>query len=134
MTQDSGTLSETIEALRNSRIQRLLDGDIDAMVDGFYTTDARILPPDQPAIEGIEGVRAFWKAAPRQGLVHLELRSSRVEGSGELVYETGAFRRTLRPKHGHPFKDIGKYLVVYRRQPDGEYRAEAEMFNSPRGR
>lgn len=134
MTLDSKAAAAAIEALRNRRIERLLDGDMVGMVDGFYATDARLLPPDRPTIEGIEAIRVFWRAAPEEGLISLELRRARVEGSGELVYETGTFRRTLRPRHGHPFNDVGKYMVVYRRQADGEYRAEAEMFNSPRGR
>lgn len=134
MTDEQMSPVETIEILRNARLQRLLDRDIDAMIDGFYAPNVRLLPPDRPPLEGIEAVRAFWHQAPDRGLIDLELRSSGVEGAGDMLYETGAFRRTLRPRHGHPFKDLGKYLVVYRRQPDGQYRAEAEMFNSPRGR
>jgi ketosteroid isomerase-like protein len=127
-------LAETIAEARETRCQRLLDGEIDAMVDGFYAEDARLLPPDQPTLEGREALREFWKEAPRQGLMHLELKPREVAGSGDLAYERGEFARRLRPRHGHPFKDVGKYLVVYRRQPDGRYRAIVEIFNSPRGR
>lgn len=134
MKQDATALVDAIRSVRRERLERLLEGDIDGMVDGFYAPDIRLMPPDRPTLEGIEAVRTFWREAPNRGLINLELRSTRVEASGDLVYETGDFRRTLRPRHGHPFKDVGKYLVVYRLQPNGEYRAEAEMFNSPRGR
>jgi ketosteroid isomerase-like protein len=134
VTQDQDTLAQAIQELREARLARLLEGDIEGMVAGFYAPNVRLLPPDQPALEGRDAVLTFWREAPEQGLINLELRTSKVSGSGDLAYETGAFRRTLRPRHGHPFKDIGKYMVVYRRQADGSYLAEAEMFNSPRGR
>ena len=68
------------------------------------------------------------------GLIDLKFRCKHVSGSGDLAYERGDFSRTIRPKHGHPFNDVGKYLEIYRRQEDGSFRAEVEMFNSPRGR
>ena len=134
MPDDAATLIDAVEELRELRVRLLNEGRIDEMVDQFYASDARLLPPDQPVIEGREGVRAFWQAAPEQGLILLETKSTFVDGSGDVAYETGAFRRTLRPKHGHPFTDIGKYLVVFRRNGDGRFQAQVEMFNTPRGR
>ena len=134
MTVEDRALTEVIGKTRSMRLKRLLDDEIDAMVDGFYAADARLMPPDQPTLEGRDAILAFWKQAPASGLVSLELNSREVVGSGELAYERGDFARTLRPQHGHPFRDLGKYLVVYRRQKAGDYRAVVEMFNTPRGR
>lgn len=131
---DDRTLVHVLETLRTARIQRLMDNQLDAMVDGFYAEDARLMPPDQPTLEGREAVRAFWKDAPQAGLLDLKLTAREVDGSGNLAYERGEFARRLRPRHGHQFTDLGKYVVVFRRQPDGEYRAIVEIFNSPRGR
>jgi ketosteroid isomerase-like protein len=111
-----------------------MDKQLDAMVDGFYAEDARLMPPDQPTLKGREALRAFWKEAPEAGLIDLKLTAREVDGSGDLAYERGEFARRLRPRHGHQFTDLGKYLAVFRRQPDGEYRAIVEIFNSPRGR
>ena len=110
------------------------DGEIDRMVDGFYAVDARLMPPDRPTLEGREEIRAFWREVPEVGLIDLKLRCRHVANAGDLAYERGDFSRTIRPRHGHPFNDVGKYLVIYRRQADGGFLAEVEMFNSPRGR
>jgi ketosteroid isomerase-like protein len=38
----------------------------------------------------------------------------------------------LNPPEGEPIDDNGKYVVVYRRQPDGGYKVIADIFNSSR--
>jgi ketosteroid isomerase-like protein len=131
---EDARLEEIVAELSSARVQRLNDGDIDRMVDEFYHEDARLMPPDRPTVEGLEAIRTFWREVPDVGLIELELRCRHVAGSGELAYEGGDFTRTIRPRHGHPFNDVGKYLVIYRRGEDGRFRAEVEMFNSPRGR
>jgi ketosteroid isomerase-like protein len=131
---DDQALVRVLEELRVARLQRLMDKQFDAMVEGFYAEDARLMPPDQPTLEGREALRAFWENAPEAGLIDLRLTAREVDGSGDLAYERGEFARRLRPRHGHQFTDLGKYLVVFRRQADGGYRAIVEIFNSPRGR
>lgn len=133
MTDDQA-LASALEELRAARLQRLMDKQLDAMVDGFYAEEARLMPPDQPTLEGREAVRAFWKDAPQAGLIDLKLTAREVTGSGELAFERGEFARRLRPRHGHQFTDLGKYVVIFRRQAHGGYRAIVEIFNSPRGR
>ncbi len=133
MTDDQALVG-ALEELRAARLQRLMDRELDAMVDAFYAEDARLMPPDQPTLEGREAVRAFWKDAPQAGLIDLKLTAREVGGSGDLAFERGEFARRLRPRHGHQFTDLGKYVVIFRRQPDGGYRAIVEIFNSPRGR
>lgn len=133
MTDDQ-TLVQALDELRSARLQRLMDKQLNAMVDGFYAEEARLMPPDQPTLEGREAIRAFWRDAPQAGLLDLKLTAREVAGSGDLAYERGEFARRLRPRHGHQFTDLGKYLVVFRREADGRYRAIVEIFNSPRGR
>lgn len=133
MSEDA-ELADIVAQLRTGRVQLLNRGEIDAMVDGFYHADARLMPPDRPTVEGLEAIRAFWHEVPEVGLIDLKLRCKHVDGSGDLAYERGDFSRTIRPRHGHPFQDVGKYVVIYRRGSDGRFLAEVEMFNSPRGR
>lgn len=100
------------------------------MVTGFYATDAIILPSGATTIEGIDSIREFWRAAPDHGLVSLTIETETTEVSGDIGFEVGRFNRTLRPRHGAPFQENGKFLVVYRRQEEGVWRAIAEMFNT----
>lgn len=126
-------MSET-EIRRMSRVreERIGQREFDDMVADFYAEDATLLPSGSTSVHGRDDIAAFWRATPENGLVALTLDAGEIEVSGDLAYEIGQFTRTLRPRHGAPFQETGKYLVVYRRL-DGEddaWRAAAEIFNS----
>lgn len=131
MADEAEQAAEAIRELCRRRVERIRDKEFDAMVDEFYATDAILLPTRRPAVQGIEAIRAFWRETPETGMVSLSLEPTYLEAGDGLAYEVGNFDRTLRPRHGAPFQDRGKYLVVYRRV-GGRWRAVAEMFNNDR--
>ncbi len=112
------------------RARRIGRREFDAMVEDFYGEEALLMPSAAASVRGREDIRAFWRATPEQGLVSLSLETTHVEASGELAYEIGRFSRTLRPRHGAPFQETGKYVIIYRQGEAGRWRAVAEMFNS----
>ena len=114
-------------AERESRIRRL---EFDEMVAAFYADDATLMPSGAATVRGIDAIGEFWRETPEQGLVTLTLETQQVEVSGEMAFEIGGFNRTVRPRHGAPFQEHGKHLVIYRRMSDGVWKAVAEMFNS----
>lgn len=131
--KDAATRPEAEAAIRRlcrERSERIGRREFDEMVEAFYDPDAVLLPSGAATVHGLEGVRDFWRRTPDEGLVSLTLDTLRVEASGELAYEIGSFSRTLRRRHGAPFREHGKYLVVYRLRGGDGYRAIAEMFNS----
>jgi ketosteroid isomerase-like protein len=91
-----------------------------ALAAAFYDKDAVLLPPNSPALEGRESIRQML-----QGLMDSGLTSS----SGDLAYGRGRYTMNLEPAGGSPVTDVGKYVVVYRRQA-GAWRAVADIFNS----
>ena len=119
-----------IRRLSRERNERIGRRDFDGMVDGFYAEDAILLPSGAAAVEGVDEIRGFWRRTPDDGLVSLTLETRDVELSGDLACEIGVFARTVRRRHGAAFQEVGKYMVVYRRQADGAWRAVAEMFNT----
>lgn len=119
-----------IRRLSRERTERIGRREFDDMVDAFYAEGAQLLASEVAAVRGIDDIRDFWRRTPDEGLVSLTLEAKDVEVSGELAYEIGAFYRTVRPRHGAPFQEIGKYMVLYRLQDDGSWKAVAEMFNT----
>lgn len=119
-----------IRSISSRRAEQIGRREFDAMVDDFYDESAQLLASGVATVRGRDSIRRFWRDAPDAGLVALTLETREVQVSGELAYEVGAFFRTLRPHHGAPFQEIGKYMVVYRRGGDGTWRAVAEMFNT----
>ena len=128
MNQDSDP-AELIRRISRERAERIGRRAFEEMVDAFYAEDAQLLPSGAAALRGREEIRRFWHLTPAEGLVSLTLGSREIDASGDLAFEIGRFSRTVRPRHGAPFQEHGKYIVVYRRGADG-YRAIAEMYNS----
>ena len=119
-----------IRRLSRERTERIGRRHFDEMVDAFYSPDAKLLASGVATVRGADAIREFWRATPDEGLVSLTLEALDVEVSGNVAYEVGAFSRTLRPRHGAPFQENGKYVVIYRLTGSGEWRAVVEMFNS----
>ena len=97
----------------------------------YYAPDANLFPPGGPIVPGKEKIRAYWIAFFKQpGLVfsggptHIE-----VAKSGDMAYERGTFKLTVNDPAGKPVTSIGKYVVVWKKQPDGRWKAYADIFN-----
>jgi len=54
-----------------------------------------------------------------------------VSKSGELAYTVGTYSLTMSsPIDKKPVTDRGKYLTVFKKQPDGNWKVVADMANS----
>ena len=103
--------------------------DATALVEAFYAEDALVLPPDQPIVSGRAQVTEFWQQMFRMGLRGAALATLQVEASDDLVVEVGKYTLTLGPEGPGAVQSRGKYLVAYRRQADGGWKATADMFS-----
>ena len=98
----------------------------------YYSEDAIVLPPNAASAATREAVRNIWKdmlASP--GLV-INWKPSRVEfaKSGEIAWVSGTYELTMNDAGGKPVNDRGKYLEVWAKQSDGNWKCRADMWNS----
>jgi uncharacterized protein (TIGR02246 family) len=100
-----------------------------ALAAAFYDKDAVLLPPNSPALEGRESIRQMLQGLMDSGLTSIKLETTVTGSSGDLAYGRGRYTMNLEPAGGSPVTDVGKYVVVYRRQA-GVWRAVADIFNS----
>ena len=98
----------------------------------YYSDDVLVLPPNMPSIQGKQQAHAMW-----QGMFGVpgfagSWKSSRVEiaRSGDLGYQTGTYEFSETDASGKPATDKGKYLEVWKKQPDGSWKCIIDMFNS----
>lgn len=97
-------------AAMNERFSRALaEQDVDT-VAGFYTDDAVALFAGSPMIRGRAAIEASFRAGLRDGPTTTRFEASDVLESGSLVVEVGRYTTPT---------GVGKYVVVYERQPDG---------------
>jgi ketosteroid isomerase-like protein len=98
----------------------------------FYSDDAIVLPPNATSAAAKEAVRNVWKdilAAP--GLV-INWKPSRVKlgHNGAMAWVSGTYELTMNDATGKPMNDRGKYLEVWEKQADGNWKCAADMWNS----
>jgi ketosteroid isomerase-like protein len=91
-----------------------------------YEEDAIMLAPGQSPMKGSAAIEGFLSSFPPFSDYRLEV--AEIVGDGDLAFERGSASMTLRPT-GEPAQQLRiNYLLIWRRQPDGSWRAAREVF------
>jgi ketosteroid isomerase-like protein len=98
----------------------------------YYSDDAIVLPPNATGAATKEAIRNGWKemfASP--GFV-ITWQPARVQvgKSREMAWVSGTYELTMNDASGKPINDRGKYLEVWEKQTDGNWKCRADMWNS----
>ena len=123
-----------VQAIKNTEADWLkAANDLDKFV-GFYADDASLLPPNGPVATGKEAIKAALKPIFTDKNYALTFGSGTgkmdVAKSGELGYSQGTYTLTVSDPKGTPVTDKGKYLCVFKKQPDGSWKVIEDMFSS----
>jgi len=98
----------------------------------YYSDDAIVLPPNATSATSKESIRNAWKdmlASP--GLVITwEPKKVKLGKSSEMAWVSGTYELTMNDAAGKPINDRGKYLEVWEKQADGNWKCGADMWNS----
>ncbi len=101
-----------------------------ARIARLYAEDATLLPPGSPPIKGRANIQAFWDAFIKAGATDAHVEMKTMETSGDYAYEIGAWQAVLtNPQTGAAGTVTGKYLVVWKRQPNNEIQMIADSFS-----
>ena len=98
----------------------------------FYSDDAIVFAPNATSAATKEAIRNVWKdmfAGP--GLV-ITWKLTRVQlaKSGDMGWVSGTYELMMNDANGKPINDRGKYLEVWEKQADGNWKCRADMWNS----
>lgn len=98
----------------------------------FYADDATIFVPNEPMATGKPSIRVEWTKLFASPSFALSFAPSRVDvsKSGDMAYEYGTYSMTLNDPQGKPLNDRGKYVVVWKKQSDSNWKAVADIINS----
>ncbi len=97
-----------------------------------WADDGSAFPPNAPIATGKEAIRPFyseWFANPGFALSSQQTKVE-VSRAGDLAYDVGAYELTLNDPQGKPVTDRGKFVHVWKKQPDGSWRVVVAIFNS----
>ncbi len=124
-TQSAPSDDPSVITSRSAIWQTALNaGDIDTLVAN-YTSDARILAPNEKVAVGSDAVRAAFGSMIDAGL-NGSLTSIEARVSGNIGYNVGIYELTV----GGEVVDTGKYLETWQRGTDGQWRISNDIWNS----
>ena len=111
--------------------QAVRSKDLDKIL-GFYASGGSMMADRAPIATGTDALRAAWQqvlAIPGFKLsftpTHIDVAKAR-----DMAAEIGTFTESESDSSGKVNTLVGKYVVVWRKQPDGQWRVTADIFNT----
>lgn len=126
-TADANAIKNVAETYRKASV----DGDVKALM-ALYAEDAIEFPPNEPMLKGKASIEAFYRRQMEKAkLISLEFTHLDTRASGDIGYDVGAYRQTLKPASGGEVKDSGHYTVIVKKV-GGEWKVTSAIYNSDR--
>jgi ketosteroid isomerase-like protein len=128
-SSDEIAIRDTAAAWSEAAGAKDLDGCL-----SFYSDDASVLPFNAPICTDKAQIRQLWSQLMSNPDYSLRFGPVKVEvaRSGELAYEIGTFDLTLRDETGQKKASRGKYVVVWKKRGENEWKASVDIFNTDR--
>lgn len=106
-------------------------GDVDAVVS-YYTDDAVVMVPNRPKVVGKQAARELIRSQFQTPGYSGKWQPEQVEvaQSGDLGYSRGHYSATWTSSDGTPITDTGKYIVIWKKQPDDDWKVAVDILNS----
>ena len=98
----------------------------------YWTEDATVLPPDMPALKGRAAIREYVAGAFAIPGFAISWMSEDVvvSADGQSAYQLATNRVTAPDATGALRTTAGKAVVIWRKDPDGLWRAVVDIWNA----
>jgi len=98
----------------------------------LYMADATLLPIAEPAVVGRAAIEQEWAKVYGIPGFRNRARITRLEvaGSGDLGFTQGTYESTMTGADGRPVVEGGKWVTVWRRDADGQWRVATDIANT----
>jgi ketosteroid isomerase-like protein len=98
----------------------------------YWAPDASAYPQGMPIATGSAAIReAVTKIFSMPGFsLSWTPAKAEVSASGDLGYTAGAYEMTVNDAEGKPITEKGKYVTVWKKQADGQWKVMQDIFNS----
>jgi ketosteroid isomerase-like protein len=122
--------SATIEALKALDLKWSEDASSAESHASYYAEDATVLAPNETLMTGRAAIAEELKGYYAMSGFDVTWKPTHADASGDLGYTIGTYEMTMNDSTGNPTKDVGKYLVVWKKQTDGSWKVASEAFSS----
>ena len=94
-----------------------------------YTDDAKVLPPDSPALTGKQAAQGLWQSIIDMGVKGISLQTLELEEMGDRAVERGAATIDIQGEGGQTMQASAKFIVLWRRPADGAWKWHWDCFH-----
>jgi len=98
-----------------------------AALAALGTEDFVWMPPNDRILEGQEAIVAYTEESGFQ-FEEVSTSITEIDGRGDLAYFRATYSLTFAGEE--PFTDVGKWIAILRKQPDGAWLYSAWIWNS----
>jgi ketosteroid isomerase-like protein len=106
-------------------------GDMETFMS-YFAPDATAYPQGAPKVMGTEALRAMltdMMSAPGFSLQWTPSKAE-VSAAGDMGYTVGTYTTTGNDAAGNPMTEQGKYITIWKKQADGQWKAVEDIFNA----
>jgi demethylmenaquinone methyltransferase/2-methoxy-6-polyprenyl-1,4-benzoquinol methylase len=125
--QQSETFPQAFSRLNAASIATFNSGDV-ATCARFYDEDATLFLPDRAVIKGRKDIEAYLIGFAESGIKLTPGEPVEIVSSGDIGCCAGTYRYQTPCEGGATRTGAGKFVTVFRRQPDGSWKAVIDSF------
>ncbi len=120
-----------IRELENAGWKTIEAKDLEGLMS-YIAEDAVALYSNIPLMTGKDAIRERWGTNFARPGFAMSGQPVKVEvaRSGDLAYVQGTYSSTMNDASGKPVAGKGKYVAIYKKQPDGEWKIAVDIGNS----
>jgi ketosteroid isomerase-like protein len=126
---DVSKAKRAVESVENQMLADFQARDA-AKLTSHYSGDALVATPGRPVAKGTDAIQRINAQDLSDPNFKLSFKNERtdVADSGDLAFTQGTFNVTYTDvKSGKPLSGAGTYVTVFRKQPDGSWKAVADI-------
>ena len=130
MNSDPATVRPAIDSALARFSAAMIRGDAAGM-SFIYADDAAVFFPNAKAARGrteIDKANAGMFTA--FSVPAFRTTTGELIVSGDYAIETGTYDMTIKPKTGKTIHDVGKFVTIWKKQPDGSWKIFRDIFNT----
>jgi ketosteroid isomerase-like protein len=121
------TGEDEIRAADQAWLEAFAAGNLERSLQ-FCADDCEVMPQNAPAAKGLDAIRSLFREWFKPGL-KIHWTPDRVEASGDLGFSSGTYEMSFEDS-GRTVRHRGKYLIVWKKQPDGTWKVVRDISNS----
>ena len=121
-----GIIHQNIDAFSQS----LVEGDFEAVV-AAYTSDGKLFPQRGDIRRGEDAIRRYWTppAGRESRTIHHRIKPEEIVVQGDTAYDWGYYEGATRLGDGKEVFWEGKYVIVWKKTPDGQWKVYLDSWN-----